>query len=208
MQICLMPTMGISLPADPTSCLPFGKAEADRLLAIRHPRHAQESYAALLALKQLVGDLPRCILRTKEGKPYFADSPDTSFSMAHHSGLAAAVCTDMPVGIDLELLRPHTAARSIAERFFTSAEQQRVAAYGNDASAFFRVWTEKEALGKLLGTGFLYKDSEAPHLPHYQTYEICTDGRCYLLTLCTLQKGSVTHWLIPTKEEVTYERLS
>ncbi len=208
MRICLLSAAALTLPKDLALALPFGEGEAQRLSAIKNPARLRESYAALLALKHLVGNGHRLIVRTQKGKPHFIGDHAPSFSMAHHGGLAVAACSDTPVGIDLELLRPYTAASAIAKRFFSQAEQERFAAYGGDSTAFFRVWTEKEALGKLLGDGFFYKDLDAPRPPFYQTYQINTDGRCYLLTLCTEQERSVTEWLMPQEEEFTYERLS
>jgi hypothetical protein len=59
-----------------------------------------------------------------------------------------------PVGVDVERLRPLPAA-ALARRWFAAAEAEWVERLPADrqAAAFLALWTQKEAVGKALGTG-------------------------------------------------------
>ena len=80
------------------------------------------------------------------GKPYCVGVP-CEFSLSHTSGMIVCAVSDEPVGIDAELLRP--APMRVARRF-TDAEREYIS--GSD-ERFFRVWTRKEAFGKMKGDG-------------------------------------------------------
>ncbi len=206
MRIGLMPTEGLVLTEERLASLPFGKAEAARLRAIGNQKHAAESLAARLALCSLLepGEHPIC--RGTGGKPRFARSDAPRFGLSHAAGLAAAALSEDEVGLDLELLRPYPGAHRIAKRFFTPAEQALYASLGGDALAFFRVYTRKEAYGKLIGSGFFSEPTDAPLF--FKTYKLRTDGRTYLLTLCSFARQSVYEWRMPHKEDFYYELLS
>ncbi len=155
MRICFY---SVSDATEPPASLPFGIDEQARLSAIKHPARKKESLAALLALRALTGDAPSPILRTSEGKPYFADPTKPPFSLCHGGGWAAAALsegTEGQVGIDLELLRPYPTAQAVADRFFSPEEYSEYSQAGKSEEAFFRVWTKKEARSKLTGKGFL-----------------------------------------------------
>ena len=86
------------------------------------------------------------------GKPSLMHGPHFNLS---HSGdiVALAVCTDCPIGVDVEKYRSFD--QGIITRFFSKYEQRALSSYsGTDLSvAFFRVWTRKEATIKALGFG-------------------------------------------------------
>ena len=97
------------------------------------------------------------ILRTKEGKPYFTESP-FSFSVSHTAGRApwtvlwmclfsdAARC-----GLDVQNMRA-VPRDAVLKRFFTPEEAALAAAGGE--KGFYRLWTRREAFGKMTGEGF------------------------------------------------------
>lgn len=91
------------------------------------------------------------------GKPSLA-APRSGFefNLAHSRGLALyAVTRERPVGVDVESIRPELAAERIAERFFSAEETAALRALPPEeqAAAFFRCWTRKEALLKAWGQG-------------------------------------------------------
>jgi 4'-phosphopantetheinyl transferase len=59
------------------------------------------------------------------------------------------------IGVDIERIRPVTAWREIAARYFSKREHEALCSLSNDRAleAFFRGWTRKEAYGKALGQG-------------------------------------------------------
>lgn len=95
------------------------------------------------------------------GKPRFA--PETgqpaaslSFNLSHSGELALyAICLDRRVGVDIEQFRPQVAEDPIAERFFSPQEVDALRSLPPDeqAPAFFRCWTRKEAYVKACGEG-------------------------------------------------------
>ncbi|MCI5047985.1 MAG: 4'-phosphopantetheinyl transferase superfamily protein [Aquisalinus sp.] len=88
-------------------------------------------------------------------KPMLADYPELQLSAAN-SGETGLLCVSHSlVGIDLEQVAEQPALNLVAQDNFTRSEQQRLAGLsGADwLAAFTRLWTQKEAILKLLGTG-------------------------------------------------------
>jgi 4'-phosphopantetheinyl transferase len=78
------------------------------------------------------------------------------FNMSHSHELAlCAVSLGKEVGIDVEYLRPMPEAESLAKRFFAESEYALIQALPikEQAHAFFRLWTAKEAYLKATGQG-------------------------------------------------------
>lgn len=93
------------------------------------------------------------------GKPVLdrmAGAPDIRFNLSHSGELALlAVALGRDVGVDLELIRPVSAWRIIAGRYFSASENQELAELPAEeaAVAFLRCWTRKEAVAKASGEG-------------------------------------------------------
>ena len=88
----------------------------------------------------------------ENGRPFAPEAP-AYLSLSHSGGYAAAAASFAPVGIDLQALRPvsgRVLARrcSDAERAWISEAPET----GRTARAI-RLWTMKEAYGKMLGVG-------------------------------------------------------
>lgn len=81
-----------------------------------------------------------------------AGHPEIFISLSHsHASLACAATRLGPVGIDLEVARPHRDLAGIAGFAFGPKEQSRAAAEGADG--FYRIWTLREAIAKADGIG-------------------------------------------------------
>ena len=88
------------------------------------------------------------------GKPFFINIPDLHFSLSHTGNNVALVFSRSPVGFDMEKSERRTDFLALAKRFFTATEVAAIVAAGNDAGPFFlELWTAKEAILKLEGTG-------------------------------------------------------
>lgn len=90
------------------------------------------------------------------GKPALADDSPVRFSLSHSDDLAVvAITSDCAVGVDVEKERPDVSHEPIARQFFSQAEADALGALppAERQKAFFRGWTRKEALVKLLGLG-------------------------------------------------------
>lgn len=89
------------------------------------------------------------------GKPYFPDAPQAQFSLSHSGGYAALATSSLPVGVDIQEIRPERVMAAV--RFLTEAEQAQLTALPQEeeVQAFFRLWTLKESYGKMTGRGLL-----------------------------------------------------
>ena len=117
-------------------------------------------------LRELLGgylgeDPERVLISEGEfGKPHLSEhlEPDSiSFNLSHAGNqLLVGVCAGCEIGVDLEWVREDLSCRGMAERYFSSAEQQDLFSLppGEQLLAFYRCWTRKEAYLKAAGSGF------------------------------------------------------
>src|SRR5260370_20861657 len=87
--------------------------------------------------------------------PAHAES-DVTFNVSHSGGIALFAFTrQSEIGIDVEHVRRDFDLDAIARRFFSTHEQNQLAALPKDekVEAFFRCWTRKEAYIKATGDG-------------------------------------------------------
>ena len=85
------------------------------------------------------------------------------FSISHCKNAIAVVLSDRPVGVDVESFRH--AEEPLLKRTMNPEEQAEVRNAADPAEAFTRLWTRKEALLKLRGTG-LVDDLHSVLLPN------------------------------------------
>lgn len=87
-----------------------------------------------------------------KGKPYLPDHPELSVSISHcRTAVAVVVSPQGRVGIDVECRRKIGAG--LMERVCTEAELATVRAADDVTMAFLQLWTRKEAVLKMRGTG-------------------------------------------------------
>ena len=95
------------------------------------------------------------IERQPKGKPYFPNLPDLHFSVSHSGEIFVCALSNFPVGVDIQEYkkRPDEAerCRKIAARFFHFDEVDALDA--DTVSAFYIIWTAKEAYVKFTGDG-------------------------------------------------------
>ena len=113
-------------------------------------RHVFGQFCCLKSWLMLYEDIEMSRYRDVEwrynehGKPYLDGGP--YFSISHcKEGIAVAI-DDQPIGIDIEAIRH--ADEDLIKR--TMNEEERV---GMDDRKFTRIWTQKEAIVKMEGTG-------------------------------------------------------
>jgi 4'-phosphopantetheinyl transferase len=111
-------------------------------------------------LGQEIGIAPESVFFAAgtHGKPRLdipgIDQPP-QFNLTHSGDFVALAIADDEVGIDIENLRPVTAAQRLAHRFFSPEERKHVFEVDGEARdrAFLRIWTQKEAYLKATGLG-------------------------------------------------------
>ena len=109
------------------------------------------------------------IERTLKGKPYLAKVPATNensvgldsihFSISHTDDLWACIVSENNLGLDIQCAKERTNMEAVAKRFFGEDEQKYVEeafsrGQREGETAFYRVWTGREAYAKYTGEGF------------------------------------------------------
>lgn len=88
--------------------------------------------------------------RGKYGKP-FSYIEGIHFNISHGQYLAALVCADSPVGIDVE--SPRRIAERAVQKSCTKKELEWLGHSGDRMTDFLRLWTLKESYVKMVGEG-------------------------------------------------------
>lgn len=96
-----------------------------------------------------IADQPTFVIG-EHGKPALAEYPHIHFNLSHCRTAVVCAVSDSPVGIDIESLERKT-NDSLVSYTMNNEEQRQIADSGKHT--FFRLWTMKEALVKLRGTG-------------------------------------------------------
>lgn len=92
----------------------------------------------------------------EKGKPFLATETGLQFNVSHSGGLfVCAVSSGLPIGVDVEEIRPMEDMTAIADHFFAPAEQRHLAsiAEADRKHAFYECWTRKESVIKATGEG-------------------------------------------------------
>lgn len=95
-----------------------------------------------------------CYQYGNNGKPYLKANP-FFFNISHSGDYVFCGVSGQEIGVDIQKLQGKNELR-LARRFFSSAEYQALEARGDveeRRQMFFRMWTRKEAYGKLMGEG-------------------------------------------------------
>jgi 4'-phosphopantetheinyl transferase len=124
----------------------------------RARRHWAGRQAALrLLLGSYLGMDPAAVRlgRDRRGKPELV-GPGPRFSISACEGWWLAAFSDQEVGVDLEAIRPGVDLETVSLQYFSENELaclQAANGEGERLRFFYRCWTRKESLLKLLGMG-------------------------------------------------------
>lgn len=105
-------------------------------------------------LKQYTGENTFEIAYTKFRKPYLPKFPKLSFNMSHSGDLVllAFRFDGIPLGVDIERVKPGLDIDLITQSYY-HAEEQKAVLTSNDSQLFYKLWTRKEALLKAMEVG-------------------------------------------------------
>ena len=90
-------------------------------------------------------------LYNEYGKPYLENGP--YFSISHCKHAIAVAVSEMPIGIDIEHIR--TAKHDLVAHTMNEDEQAQIWTAESPDIAFTCLWTQKEAVVKMRGTGII-----------------------------------------------------
>ena len=85
------------------------------------------------------------------GKPSLRQFPHIHFSLSHCREAVGCLLSDSECGLDLEASRP--VRESLVQYTMNEAEASLIGSADDPQTAFLRLWTRKEAVLKLRGTG-------------------------------------------------------
>jgi phosphopantetheinyl transferase len=98
------------------------------------------------------------------GKPVACGAPVRHISIAHTGNIVAAAASAVgPIGIDVEYRDPDRDLNRLARAAYGPSECQAVTRYG--VSAFYRIWTLREAIGKATGDGMALVTDRIDRVP-------------------------------------------
>lgn len=92
----------------------------------------------------------------ENGKPI---SKDCYFNISHSKGYVVFIKDDVPIGVDIEKIRP---VEDDLKEYISSKEEKE---YIKDEKSFYEIWTNKESLTKCIGTGIKEKIKDIPSIP-------------------------------------------
>ncbi len=113
-------------------------------------------------------------LYNEHGKPYIEGGP--FFSISHcKEGIAVAI-DDQPVGIDIEAIR--NVDQDLVLRTMNEEEQRQI----HSNRDFTRLWTQKEAILKMEGTGITsFEQLQGLSIPDYRIQTIEKEKYIYTI---------------------------
>lgn len=91
------------------------------------------------------------IAREAGGKPCFPGEPHLHFNLSHSGGLALCGVGRVPLGVDVERVRPRRAG--LARYVLSEEEFAWFTRRGGDWGSLYTLWTLKEARVKCTGAG-------------------------------------------------------
>ena len=97
-----------------------------------------------------IEDMPTFVYN-EHGKPSLKEYPDKHFSISHCKEAVGCIISECPCGLDIERIRK--AKDSLVRYTMSPEEVELIFADSCPDIAFTRLWTQKEAVLKLLGTG-------------------------------------------------------
>lgn len=88
---------------------------------------------------------------TKHGKPYLENHPQAHFNISHSGDCVVCAVCDVPVGVDVQKIVDYNPR--IARKVCNENELELLKNSEDASSAFSKLWSQKEAVVKLNGTG-------------------------------------------------------
>ena len=91
------------------------------------------------------------VARKERGKPFFQAFPQYHFSLSHSGGLSLCALGEVPLGADVELVRPRR--EGLPAYALSEEELAWFRKRGSRWADFYTLWTLKEARVKCTGEG-------------------------------------------------------
>lgn len=142
-------------------CMSFLPAwRKEQMLKFKHNRGKIECATAYLLLYALLhletgrSNIDFSFVYNEHGKPYFDCHLDYYFSISHCKSTVAVALSDDEIGIDVEEKSRYK--ESLARYVCNDEELKEISGSDDESATFIKLWTRKEAVFKLLGTGITH----------------------------------------------------
>lgn len=162
-HIWILTSLGSSeIPLNISLLSPDEKQRASRLLSDRKRRCYVRARTTLRHLLGRYLDRDPSQIQFQygpEGKPSVVSTPQLEFNLSHSGELAVfSFSHGVPLGVDVERMRPLIDMEGLAMRFFSPEEVDELLSLpaAERQRGFFNCWTRKEAFVKALGVGFSF----------------------------------------------------
>jgi len=135
------------------------KERSERFVHFIHRKRYIASQGFVRTVLSWYADLaPEALVfaKAEHGKPHLCgEDLNIQYNLTHSNNLAMLSVSRHETGIDVEYLDRKNEWQGIIRRFFTPEEQQAIFSLPEDQqhTAFFQVWTRKEAHMKVTGQG-------------------------------------------------------
>jgi len=143
-----------------------------------------------LILADYLNQSPRSILiaRTEHGKPFLPHYPQLFFNLSHSGNHVVLAVSTETVGIDIEVIRQRSGFVGLVNKCFAPQETLYWQALPeqDQCTAFYRLWTAKEAFVKAQGRGIAIGLNKV---------ELATEDPIRLVKIPE-QYGHVKHWAL------------
>ena len=118
----------------------------------------------------------------EHGKPSIVGHPEICFNLSHCKEAAICAVSDRPVGVDVESVRSFN--DSLVRYTMNDEEVSEIESAEDRAVTFIRLWTQKEAALKLMGTGIDKDMKQVLHREglHFETFT--HSQRRYVYSVC------------------------
>lgn len=91
------------------------------------------------------------LLRAENGKPYIKGNP-AYISISHSGDFVAAAVSEKPIGIDIEIIKEKDL--DFTKKLFCDSDLEFINSESDSLTAFYKVWTAKEAYLKAFSKSF------------------------------------------------------
>lgn len=157
----LLRTAEDNIPPGLADCIwMLSKERRRRAERFRHEKDRISSLMTALLARCIISDelgvpAPEILFgRGRYGKPFVKGAEDFHFSVSHTGRTSVFISDGMPIGVDAEEAdRDVSDFEGMAERSFSEAELAALEESSDKRQEFLRIWTHKEALVKMKGTG-------------------------------------------------------
>lgn len=134
----------------------FPEWRKEKMLSYRHFKgKIQNALAYILlvhALKEegILDEMPE-FSYNEHGKPFLKNYPGWHFNLSHCKTAVCCILSREEIGIDIEEIGEYK--ERLAEYICNEEELNRLKESDNKAEDFYRLWTRKESVFKMLGSG-------------------------------------------------------